>query len=477
MIQAAGNELDEDELAKYQVLSDQLGGRTALRLMHTAQDIRLGRNRLPLPKRGSFPEALNYHLKDSAAREQLRFGFGKAGTLPSDAAERLAEAIYDPAANKTELAAAFGGGGTFAPALASQGGSIIKDSAMKGYNDIISNISTQIGTRTDKNYWDGRIESTKLLWDIWILGIKDRMDQRTKDSEVLKISVEPNAPNRWNWSNIGADFTALSDAIKLATGAQITTLPANAHFLHTERCYTKLKLYLPNAIDPGVAPIHWGLHYIINAPNDDAFLRALQTLKERFPLTASRMYPVAREAAGGGRAGFDYNLVLILRTWRNKFDNLSIAFTSKYGPFDAIYRATPSCTRRYWRNTSTLPPAELATMIDMEIQAQFGDQIAVPLSQIGFYHIGSGFICTQTILDSLGAAKGTITPFQNGQNPNTSEDWLTMLYCKNTLAKWFWAKKIALEKVSKDRVQKYLDQDKKDLNQIYYFLGAKPVLK
>lgn len=349
---------------------------------------------------------------------------------------------------------------------------------MKGYNDIIANISNQIGTRTDKNYWDGRIESTKLLWDIWIMGIKDRMDLRTKDTQQLKITLQADAPNRWTNMQIEGYFSTLSDGIKTAAGSVITSLPANASFLSTDKCYTKLKLYLENAVDPSSSALHWGIAFDCTYADEPAFLRGLEVLREKFPLTASRMYPLRRDAVAGNRVGgVSYTFVLILRTWRNKFDNLSIAFTSKYGPFDAIYRASASCTRRYWRNTSTMTPAELAATIDMEIQAQYTEDVVDPLRALGFGVIGSGFICNPTIKDAIVAAKGTITYFQDGANPNTAQDWLNMLYCKNTLAKWFWAKKTALEKVSKDRVQKYLDQDKKDLNQIYYFLGAKPVLK
>lgn len=468
---------DDQDIAKYRVLSDALGGRTALRLMHTASDIRKGDQKQLLPKLGSFDQALDYHQKDTNERSKLKFGFGKAGALPAEAAERLTEAIYDPLANKTELTAAFGNSGTFAPALATQGGSIIKDSAMKGYNDIIANISTQIGTRTDKTYWDGRLESTKLLWDIWILGIKDRMDIRTKDSEILKVTLAGNVPGHWRSTQINGEFMTLHEDIKQAAGSQFGSLPANSNFFYTDKCFTKFKIFLKNAIELNNSAVHWGLQFFVNARDEAALLAMLMALKERYPLTASKMYPIGRQNATDGRIGFDYAFVLILRTWRTKFDSLSIAFTSKYGPFDAIYRAMPSCTRRYWKNTSSMDPAELATMIDIEIQGQFGSAIDVPLSELGFWLIGSGFICTDTVKDAITDSKGTITPFKESENSSTQTDWLTMLYCKNTLAKWFWAKKTALEKISKDRVQKYLDQDKKDLNQIYYFLGAKPIVK
>lgn len=46
------------------------------------------------------------------------------------------------------------------------------------------------------------------------------------------------------------------------------------------------------------------------------------------------------------------------------------------------------------------------------------------------------------------------------------------LRLKHSLAKWFYGKKAALQKLNQDRIQKYLNKDKKDLSNVYNFFGT-----
>lgn len=110
--------------------------------------------------------------------------FGKLGSLPIDIANKVAAGAIFPKQYRSDLQQVFGSNGPIA-VLTKTDDHMIKDQLENQYADLVKSIQTTLGSRTDKNYWDGKIEAAKMLWDIWIENVKVELDLMIGDSENI----------------------------------------------------------------------------------------------------------------------------------------------------------------------------------------------------------------------------------------------------------------------------------------------------
>lgn len=162
---------------------------------------------------------------------------------------------------------------------------------------------------------------------------------------------------------------------------------------------------------------------------------------------------------------------VVIRTWNKRTSSMKISFTSKFGPFDLIYKAAGSYERKYGQDFRILDPERLNRIVSIALDQQRGEQRTGFFAE--FSYVSQGYVCTASDADLIKKAKTSArTVVSSDLYANNSLAMHAFFRCKYTLTRWFWGKKAALEKIAQDRVRKYLNKDKQDLQQAVRFLGS-----
>lgn len=154
-----------------------------------------------------------------------------------------------------------------------------------------------------------------------------------------------------------------------------------------------------------------------------------------------------------------------VRKWTGRVRDIKFSFNSKFGPFDSIYKMIGSYEKKYIKGEHEMTHLQLSGAIydqfterHSSLQTEFTEMFSL---------VSSGLIGTTASIQKLGSYSPTASIIQS------EEDILMYLRSKYTLARWFWGKKAALQKLSNERINKYLDADKKSLKDVFNFIGAK----
>lgn len=142
---------------------------------------------------GRYLQPITYQgVKNAYENGQVdTVGFGRVGALPGDVAHDVVAMIEAPELDRPGFSAAFGSQGTPAIFSMSKTGKV-QEAIENQYSQLVNSIRNTLGSRTDKNYWDGKIESTKMMWDIWIEQVKHELAGLTGNSEpILPAGKDP----------------------------------------------------------------------------------------------------------------------------------------------------------------------------------------------------------------------------------------------------------------------------------------------
>lgn len=112
----------------------------------------------------------NAPWKTKEGQDEKLVSFGQIGSLPEKQAELLAKAVLNPSdpQNQQIMKAALGSSANVAALQSMSIDKSFKEQQDASYATVINEMQSLIGSRTDKNYWDGKIETTKGIWDLWI---------------------------------------------------------------------------------------------------------------------------------------------------------------------------------------------------------------------------------------------------------------------------------------------------------------------
>lgn len=220
-----------------------------------------------------------------------------------------------------------------------------------------------------------------------------------------------------------------------------------------KRMPLKVETYFLSDVDFEV-PVHfavlfsWGLGNHTEAKEKE--------LIARFPMMARKMIKISNQVFG-----------IVIRTWNKKTSELKMTFTSKFGPFDLLYKAVPSYERKYQDGMNKLNPLDLQVAVNRLIRAQRREDITGFFSS--YQPQGMAYITSEKNAELIKVAKTAARPIIYETPVRGLYNYIR---CKYTLTRWFWGKKAALEKISQDRVRKYLNKDKKDLEEVTRFFGT-----
>lgn len=452
---------------------------------------------------GSNPTDIE--LVESLNQNKAQFNAGQAGRLPMPLAGKIIEAIHLPNQNVDLLKKAFGSTGTWAPVTTTAEKNQFKEVVNSQYQHIIEQMSDLLGTRTSKTYWDGRLESTKALWDTWIELVKMKIEKAEREPvrTVIKHNGLITRAKGWKAGVINTELYDQGgpDSWRALTDGQprFNLMNQNYRFIMTSLCFSKLRVF--NEPIQITAPLEFGVFMAVPALQNTPAM--WQQFAESFPKIAAKTYPVfqlgdvraIRERKTNEYAPQEFGSVAIdkyvayqgevtvyfipLRTWQPQptvLPQIKVSFTSKYGPFDSVYKLGPTIERRYYKNTVAATPDEVVMKISTDVDSQYVSAIS-KWADFSMMPIGMGFVGNRETIEALESYNSTVLPYQISETASFAENFRSLIMCKATLAKWFWGKKAGLEKVAKDRLKRYLDKDKQDIAKVFHFLGTDLKLK
>lgn len=379
------------------------------------------------------------------------------------------------------------------------------------YGGIIDAVQSVLGTRTNPTVWDGKIATEKAVWDKWI-GLLKRVivDQNYKPKFVYEGREGDVATRR--------PLRRLLDTVafpNLDSTRIRETLQGECYDLG--RGLIDFKLFFnKNVALTAQAPVHLcvtiSLHLsgdqeLLNAPafagNDTETLAIIRGLRgadggRYFPegyeedeqikeyvaayVALLKMFPHLK-----GKVGFDptrrptengyYNFVLKLRTFTGNTKEMQWGFSPRYGPFDQIFKLIGSYSKNF---ISTKYEPQPDVYLDRQVKQKLFDQMKAfyQNTKTAGFEIGP-FRCNfdnwVLLVDpsiNIDQFDSNIKSFVRTRLPEPLLDYYGYLRSLHTLAKWFNGKKKQLQLISQQRVQNYLDMDKRNLGKVYQFFGS-----
>ena len=297
------------------------------------------------------------------------------------------------------------------------------------YAKLIQDIEKTIGSRVDINYWNGKLVQQQKVWDLWI----NYPISRIKSLEDYKELV-PITPTTQN-----------DDTILLLGG-----------LVH------KLNLFAPANMRLGEDANTLRYYILLSTTAITNYEGIVQDIMEKVPnLTEERFKKFNKGTMDGFYVGIQ------MRKYSTNTSNIKYTYTSKFGPYDVLYKNIGSFSKKYIQyenNEQDLIQLEtdiLKLMRTEEIQPE------KPALFDNYEITGQAFTTskgvTKILTEIIKATK------IKGINLKDAKLYLKL---KHTLAKWFYGKKASLQKLNQDRIQRYLNKDKKDLSNVYNFFGT-----
>lgn len=179
-----------------------------------------------------------------------------------------------------------------------------------------------------------------------------------------------------------------------------------------------------------------------------------------------------------------WKIYLKLRVFMRNSSEFRWRLSPKYGPFDVLYTKVGAFTKTYIDPTTleiaggTIEEYSMAqgvaiqkqVMTEMANQIGFQDRLTEGFKfEQGMFKFGKfALVTTPATMSAMSNVAGTA--FYKYQP--LYEDYLMYLKCNQTLAKWFYGKKSALQKINQDRVVSYLNKDKVNLKKVMHFFGG-----
>lgn len=179
---------------------------------------------------------------------------------------------------------------------------------------------------------------------------------------------------------------------------------------------------------------------------------------------------------------------LKVRVFAKNTSEFTWKLAPKYGPFDVLYSTVGTFNKEYIdprslqnedgqqiTETFALGEAYEKAIADrmLALQKQFWGKTPSFLPITPDYGISFGNFALIGETDIVASLTSVISSSSQRNLKDTDRD-LYSLYLRgnHTLAKWYFGKKSALQKVNKDRVNQYLDTDRKNLAKVMQFFGG-----
>lgn len=317
------------------------------------------------------------------------------------------------------------------------------------YGSIIKKMEDMLGTRTDPKFWNGVIEQRKWEWDQWIQVCINTI----KVIDGGAIELPPDPPRRIHIQGLNDPQVVVYDGL-----------------------VTNFSLYLGKNIDFDIIPLIFGvLLYVEIAPggyyaNLNDHEREAQFL-EKYPHL--KRHKVTIEDMDEREDGSLYQRIfLTLRKFNSNTKECIFKYRARYGPYDAIYKIIGSYSKKFFPGQKDMPRDTFQGEINNWVANHWNHDTDVGIEGI-MGVIPATFMATSE--QNWGLIRQVRTQMTvKGIPIEGGDDRLLViqyLKSKHALTKWFFGKKKDLEKLSKQRIQKYLNQDKAGLDKVYQFLG------
>lgn len=348
------------------------------------------------------------------------------------------------------------------------------------YKAVINSIENTLATRTNSGLWQARIAAQKAIWDVWIDHVNENMVRQqtslhTKKS-IKKFVIEsiPNmyydigedskpryspqvvfhiAPNIWDFQMYFRSNLGLTDNDKLSLAVELVIYKRSGETTNETLKIpdTSLKLDDYTKLYSKLADIHPSFRGKLFVANND-------NSKNQAP-----------------------RVFLKLRVFTKNTSELRWRLIPKFGPFDLLYRPAGSFDKE-WINpqSMTFDPTDEKSLraaysrrVSGLMLEKAGEYLSTlpenhPIDNDLYFKYGNFVLIGPTKLATQ--LTGTVQS-ASYRNFEKNADYMLYLRCQATLAKWFYGKKMALTKVNQDRMNNYLNQDKRDLTKVLQFFG------
>lgn len=237
------------------------------------------------------------------------------------------------------------------------------------------------------------------------------------------------------------------------------------HFLFIENVFIhKLNIFASKNLNLGEDQHNLKYYVLVYQSGVTNGKTLADDIKAKYPQIApSRIIETGKHKGTNALVGIQ------MRKYAANTSNIKYSYTSKFGPYDVLYKGVGSFSKKYLPPLSEEEtPTQLEARVIQNLVMQEPDGRIPEGSLMHELEFGGQcFTSSEEVLKVLNASMITQPP--KGIHLDEAKLYLRL---KHSLAKWFYGKKAALQKLNQDRIQKYLNKDKKDLSNVYNFFGT-----
>lgn len=340
-------------------------------------------------------------------------------------------------------------GGAMAP-FAEKPANLAKEAIDDQYAKVVGAIEKQLGSRTNSNLWQGRLMAQKAIWDLWIDYVKNVLLTGLKEGQT-----------KWTWKKEIIDNSDKKTSLLLLVNNLVD-----------------MQIYLSgnmNLNDDEKIALHINL-VLAEEPKDEANAKTIiSEIEQAHPNYIGKL-------SSFKQTDNTYKIYLKLRVYLKNTSELKWRPTAKYGPFDVLYTKVGTFKKTYI-DATLLPAADtwggIAKGQDNQYYDKVADEMAIQMAENphpnGFYFGTKTFkFGKYCLIGDTRLIQGLTGLIQNASftAQKSNADYYMFLKLNFTLAKWFYGKKSALQKINQERVQNYLRKDATDLKKVMHFFGG-----